>query len=62
MGKHAEIRSSGTDMGGDSYVHPRSDKYRDNFDRIFKKKCEGSCGENCCEVTGEECCINGMCD
>jgi hypothetical protein len=46
------IRSNGTDVGGPGYVHPRSDKYRDNFDNIFRKpsesgpKCEGDC-EDC---------------
>jgi len=31
------LRSDGTDLGGPGYVHPRSDKYRDNFDDIFRK-------------------------
>lgn len=28
------IRSHGTDVGGDGYIHPRSNKYRENFDKI----------------------------
>jgi hypothetical protein len=43
------LRSNGTDLGGPGYVHPRSDKYRDNFDDIFRKgacECEEKC-EDC---------------
>jgi hypothetical protein len=45
----SEISTHQTSMGGPGYVHPRSDKYRDNFDEIFRKdKCEDcSCMEEC---------------
>lgn len=56
------LRSNGTDCGGPGYIHPRSDKYRDNYDKIKWNKCDGDCGEKCCSMTGEECCMNGMCD
>lgn len=40
------IRSHGTDMGGDGYVHPRSEKYRENFDKIkWNKSCDR---DDCC--------------
>lgn len=51
------LRSNGTDLGGPGYVHPRSDKYRDNYDAIFRKKCEGDC-ENCCQGNPEKECCN----
>jgi hypothetical protein len=56
----SEQISSQTSVGGPGYVHPRSDKYRDNFDRIFRKSpcgpdcgCDESC-ENCCCLEEEE--------
>ena len=49
------IRSHGTDMGGDGYIHPRSDKYRENFDKI---DWDCPCGDACRCKAGfpEECC------
>lgn len=32
------LRSHGTDVGGNGYIHPRSDKYRENFDKIKWEK------------------------
>lgn len=29
---------------------------RGTLDKIYKKKCSGQCGPNCCAVTGGECC------
>jgi hypothetical protein len=43
------LRSNGTDLGGPGYVHPRSDKYRDNFDDIFGHKC------TCTDCPGDDC-------
>ena len=37
----SEVRENATHRGGQGYVHPRSDKYRDNYDAIFKKPVEG---------------------
>jgi hypothetical protein len=32
----SEIPTHQTSMGGPGYVHPRSDKYRDKFNSIFR--------------------------
>lgn len=50
------LRSHGTDVGGNGYIHPRSDKYRENFDNIKWDKptecdCKGNCGG-----AGGKCC------
>ena len=37
----SEVRENATHRGGQGYVHPRSDKYRDNYDAIFDKPEEG---------------------
>lgn len=48
------IRSHGTDLGGDGYIHPRSDKYRENFDKIKWDKPDGPC--KCEDCDGTNCC------
>jgi hypothetical protein len=47
----SELRSNGTDLGGPGYVHPRSDRYADKFDDIFRKGAceEEECGECDCK-------------
>jgi hypothetical protein len=55
----SEDKRSQTHTNGQVYVHPRGDKYRDNFDRIFGKDPEldidHDCKETCegcqCETT-----------
>lgn len=46
------VRTDGTDCGGPLYIHERSNKYRENFDRIFRKceckDCKCDKGESCC--------------
>jgi hypothetical protein len=50
----SEDRRSQTHTTGDVYVHPRGQKYRDEFDRIF-----GPREPNCCEEPCEGCkCLN----
>jgi hypothetical protein len=46
----SEKKSDQTHMGGSGYIHPRSKKYLDNFDRTFGCKC----GPNCCGKTEGE--------
>lgn len=50
--KFEGIRSHGTDLGGDGYIHPRSDKYRENFDNIKWNKCQckGACKDCKCKT------------
>ena len=50
------IRSHGTDMGGDGYVHPRSDKYRENFDKIRWNTPDNCECEECKCAEGGSCC------
>jgi hypothetical protein len=46
----SEKKSDQTHMGGSGYVHPRGEKYRSEFDRIFGCVC---CNCGCDKIEGE---------
>jgi hypothetical protein len=44
----SESKGKQTHTTGDVYTHPRGNKYRDNFSRIFGKESECEYGECIC--------------
>ena len=46
----SELASKQTARGGPGYIHPRSDKYRENWDKVFGRcECKECPGKGCCK-------------